>query len=794
MRKKLISVIVAILIGAAINMSPVIHTADIPAVVEASSGSIYENEVRNILSGMSRGWSKEEKLLYLHDYLVTHTQYDQTYQRHSAYNAIVDHKAVCQGYAEAYADLAKRAGIQAVVITSRYNNHAWNAVNLNNNWYYVDCTFDDPIGPSDPLFCSHDNFLRNEAGMRNTNHRGNDWVIGHWGQKVNGKYKSRTYENAYWRNAEKYPFTFMSKGVAFYVYKDKAIYTYNCNKGKCNQLVKDDRLGEMPSIVNVADDLFISGGRDIFKVKKNTKKLSLIRRLTDSEAMSGIVVGLEVTGKTLRYDIGSVYVPYFYKPSVERSSYMSTSRLKEISDASIELDKDLINLTQAGGSETIKATTKAIKKVEWKSDNSSVATVSNGTVTAVGDGTCRITAGGDGVSASCIVRVRLPEAEAEEEESGSDSGAGSSSESAGATEHNSAADPADSAGAGTEAEAEAEADAVIPAIPDTTWQEDFTYHVDDDHINISYYHGGVRDLVIPAKAVVRGKEYRTYVSYNLIYPGGYIQAADTVETISFEKGVKIVNSSGLVRDCKKLKSIDLRGCDTSDITHSFYVAYGCPKLETINMRGLDLSGISYFSLYSECPMVRNLVTPGYLSPSVSGYLTDGDWRTKGKDGWNTEKYSYIGDAPANTGIYKYDVVVKKNSRFTRGGITYKVTNTAGTVKVVKITGKKAVIPDCVVYNGARYLVTAIDKKAAAGNKSLKTLTIGAAVKTIGNSAFDGCSGLANIKVSSGVISKVGANAFRKVPAGIKLTVPADRKSFYAGLFKNAGFPANGKIK
>ena len=791
--KKVLSLIALALITASLHISPVSQIAAIPAVVEASGGSMYESEVRNILSGMNRGWSKEQKLLYLHDYLVTHTQYDQSYQRHTAYDAIVEHKAVCQGYAEAYADLAKRAGIPAVVITSRYNNHAWNAVNLNNNWYYVDCTFDDPIGPSDPLYCKHDNFLRNEAGMRDTNHRGNDWVIGHWGENVNGKYKSRTYENAYWRNAESHPFTFMSRGVAFYVEKDKAVYTYGCNKGKCKKLVSDDRFGSTTVIENIGDDLYVNSETEIFHIKKNSKKLSLVHNLSDGEKMSGYLVGLEATGNTLRYDIGSSYISYFYKAAVERSGYLNTSKLKEFFEALIELDKDLIKFTQAGASEKITATTKDVKTIEWKSDNIGVATVNDGTVTAVGDGTCRITAKGGGVSAFCIVRVELPEPEeddSEQDDTGSSSADTGNNTDRGIADYDADTDLPDPTGTTAQ---DAQKDPAKAAVIDTTWQTDFSYYLSKGLIDISYYSGTAKNLVIPAKAVVGGKEYRTAVSYNLLYPGGYNNLPDTVEALSFESGVKITESNRLVQNCNKLKSIDLRGCDTSDVTYSFSIANNCPNLQTINMSGLDLSGVSYCGVYSGCPMVRTMVTPRYLSPSVSSYLTDGDWRTKGKDGWSTEKYSFIKDVPADTAIYKYDAVVRKNSRFTKAGITYKVNADLRSVKVVKITGKKAVIPDTVVYNGVRCSVTAIGRKASVGNKTLRTLTIGAAVKTIGNNAFDGCTGLTKIKVNSGVISKVGSNAFRKVPSKAKLTVPADRKSFYAGLFRKASFPENGKI-
>ncbi len=784
MKRVLIALVTAAVMLGSLQNTAIADRSGIVIEAQASEGSAYESEVRKIFSGMNKGWTREEKLLYLHDYLVTHTEYDRTYSRYSAYDAIVGHKAVCQGYAEAYADLAKRAGIECQVITSRANNHAWNAVNLSNKWYYVDCTFDDPIGPSDPMFCKHNNFLRNEAGMRDNGHIGHDWVIGHWGSNVNGKYTSKTYENAHWRNAPNRPFTFLTKGVAYYVQSEKAIYSYNCNRGKVKKLVKDDMLSSSATLANVGDEIYVNGEYELFCLKKNAGKLALVHELSDAERMSGVIAGLEITGKELRYDIGSADFAYFDKATVNMSGYLDTTKAKEIVQSSIELDKDLIKLTDAATSEKIKATTKGIKSVTWTTDNKAVATVSNGTVTAVGNGTCRITAKGNGVSASCIVRVQLlePEPEPEPEETDEDAGQDDVTGDDGGQDLDNTDNPAGSDNT----------DGTIPkeepkeeVIPDTTWQQDFREHyIMNGRLVVYNYKGGAKDLVVPARAVVKGKEYEVSISGTLV-DGSLSGVSDTVETISFEKGVKIENCYNVAKNCKKLRSIDLQGCDASSVAYAFNFASQCPKLEKVSLKGLDLSSWYAFSMFSDCPKLSVIVAPRYFNPSGTGNL-GGEWRTKGKNGWSTEGFSYLRDVPANTTIYKYSVTVKKNTKFAKGGITYKITDASShRVSAVKITGKKAVIPDSVVYNGTRYLVTGIGAKAAQNNKALKSLSIGAGVTSIGNSAFDGCTGLKTIKVTSGVISKMGKNAFGKVSA--KLVTPADRRTYYNVLWKNAGY-------
>lgn len=95
---------------------------------------------------------KLDKLLAIHDYLVEHVVYNvevknggeaPTQNVQSAWGAIMDGDAVCQGYADAFQLLATRAGIQSRYIDATTIQHAWNMVELDGTWYNVDVTWDD---------------------------------------------------------------------------------------------------------------------------------------------------------------------------------------------------------------------------------------------------------------------------------------------------------------------------------------------------------------------------------------------------------------------------------------------------------------------------------------------------------------------------------------------------------------------------------------------------------------------------------------------------------------------------
>ena len=100
---------------------------------------------KEILSGISDSMTEYEKALYIHDALAAHITYEASDNAHDIYGALVEGKAVCEGYAEAYQYLLREAGIQSYVVTGTGNggSHAWNYVRLDGKYYQVDLTWND---------------------------------------------------------------------------------------------------------------------------------------------------------------------------------------------------------------------------------------------------------------------------------------------------------------------------------------------------------------------------------------------------------------------------------------------------------------------------------------------------------------------------------------------------------------------------------------------------------------------------------------------------------------------------
>ena len=171
-----------------------------------SYGSAEEERFRavcdEILGQLEPDWSDLQKLLFLHDYIVTHVEYDNSLSRYNAYNALVEHSAVCQGYSLSFSYLGRQAGLDIRYVTSDTIAHAWNAVWLDGELFYIDCTWDDPSNGWYEGYCTHDNFLRSRDGAVTTGHTSSDWLCD--GADVyENDVSSTRYEdpaNAWWRD------------------------------------------------------------------------------------------------------------------------------------------------------------------------------------------------------------------------------------------------------------------------------------------------------------------------------------------------------------------------------------------------------------------------------------------------------------------------------------------------------------------------------------------------------------------------------------------------------------------
>lgn len=143
-----------------IEVTYAIADADERVQEQQETAAVIDAAVAEIITP---GMSDEEKARAINNFLVETAEYDYAalaaieavhsnngvdpeFRRASlASGALLDHKAVCVGYATAFKAMADAAGLQSVVVTGQTDDsgHAWNKVMVNGAWRIVDVTWND---------------------------------------------------------------------------------------------------------------------------------------------------------------------------------------------------------------------------------------------------------------------------------------------------------------------------------------------------------------------------------------------------------------------------------------------------------------------------------------------------------------------------------------------------------------------------------------------------------------------------------------------------------------------------
>lgn len=99
--------------------------------------------------------SNYEKILKAHDYIILNSRYDERLESegsvppesNSSYGVLALGVGVCEGYAKAFKHLLDVLNIESMIVvgTSRDENHAWNLVKIDGEYYHIDPTWNDPV-------------------------------------------------------------------------------------------------------------------------------------------------------------------------------------------------------------------------------------------------------------------------------------------------------------------------------------------------------------------------------------------------------------------------------------------------------------------------------------------------------------------------------------------------------------------------------------------------------------------------------------------------------------------------
>lgn len=135
-----------------------------------------QEEINNALEVIKKdiikgNMSNKEKIKAFHDYVINNTVYDEERSKtmdentnannlnesHKANGVLNSHIALCSGYTDLMAIFLNSIGVLNHKISNE--EHIWNAVYLDNNWYHLDLTWDDPVTSDGEDMLIYDFFL-----------------------------------------------------------------------------------------------------------------------------------------------------------------------------------------------------------------------------------------------------------------------------------------------------------------------------------------------------------------------------------------------------------------------------------------------------------------------------------------------------------------------------------------------------------------------------------------------------------------------------------------------------------
>lgn len=417
------------------------------------------------------GLSDVEIALAYHDYLATDVAYDyENYlssslssDDYNIYGTLVKKKAVCQGYALTFMYLMKRQNVVCGYVSSNAANHAWNVVYLNNQWYHMDATWDDPVWDNLGRV-KHTYFMISDATLLSLDSDRTDYVTSvPYGYTYTKATDSR-YESGFWSGVQTYMYPCNGDWYYLdgsYVAAEKSAkyqlskYNYASRTTTClygpeyaRWWITDNRVwasyfGRMAARNGV---IYFSTPTTIEQYSISTGTTKTIFTLPSGTAKGTYIYGLGfidgdlcyVTADTANYKGQETYnkvslctshvygavqtINPTYEQAGKKYHVCKTCGYSEDIENLPKLVK-VSTITIVGGKKTMTVgesyTVEAVrvvpdnatnKEVTWSSSNPSVASIdTNGTVTAKAAGTATITAtakDGQGAKDSFVMTVK----------------------------------------------------------------------------------------------------------------------------------------------------------------------------------------------------------------------------------------------------------------------------------------------------------------------------------------------------------------------------------------------------
>ena len=232
---------------------------------------------------LQENYRQAELVCAISDYIALHCQYaykpdgvtPDDDNSLSAYSALVEQRAVCDGYANAFTLLAQTFGLEVIKVSGIAEpgsaNHAWNMVKVDGIWYHVDVTWNDPT-PDTPGYAGHEYLLLSDQAISNP--RG----------------QSRQYHGSWDTTAPSAPDTRYDD--AFWIYENTPISFKTMNYDEWTQMIAQTSFEEVivTAVENDTEANVARFGYNAEQIDKEIRELYPYIGYTYTENSNGIVI------------------------------------------------------------------------------------------------------------------------------------------------------------------------------------------------------------------------------------------------------------------------------------------------------------------------------------------------------------------------------------------------------------------------------------------------------------------------------------------------------------------------
>ena len=112
-----------------------------------------------------------DKIKKIHDYIINNSSYDKersdnkiiNYKSDNAYGVLLENYGLCGGYTDAMMLFLEKFNIPNYKISTE--NHVWNYVKIDDKWWHLDLTWDDPVSLDGKNILDNSYFLINDATL-----------------------------------------------------------------------------------------------------------------------------------------------------------------------------------------------------------------------------------------------------------------------------------------------------------------------------------------------------------------------------------------------------------------------------------------------------------------------------------------------------------------------------------------------------------------------------------------------------------------------------------------------------